>query len=74
MIGLYLVEMILKYALDNAGRAFRRTHNLSALFNSLPPSSKRSSEREYARVKENAQLRQNSQPREVDTTPPNVRE
>lgn len=50
IIGLYLVEMILKYALDDIGRDFTRTHNLRALFNRLPPSKRRAAQNEFARL------------------------
>ena len=36
IIGLYLIEMILKYAVDDLGRSFGRTHNLHNLFKKLP--------------------------------------
>ena len=50
MVGLYLVEMILKYALDNSDRKFSRSHNLYALFRRLPKPSKLLTEREYANL------------------------
>ena len=36
MIGLYLSEMLLKYALDDSNREFSRSHNLYGLFKRLP--------------------------------------
>ena len=57
MVGLYLVEMILKYALDNSDRTFSRNHNLYGLFRRLPRPSKLSAEKEYANLMPKSPLR-----------------
>ena len=57
MVGLYLVEMIRKYALDNSDRTFSRNHNLYGLFRRLPRPSKLSAEKEYAYLMPKSPLR-----------------
>ena len=47
IIGLYLVEVLLKYGLDDTDRRFTRSHNLLALFNRLPPHTRRSVAAKY---------------------------
>ena len=56
IIGLYLVEMILKYALDDADREFTRKHNLRALFDRLPWPTRRTAQNEYTRLLEKRSL------------------
>ena len=47
VIGLYLIEMLLKYALDDQGSEFGRSHNLYSLFRDLPPHHRRNVEKKY---------------------------
>ena len=49
-VGLYLTEMLLKYALDRAGKPYDRTHNLSELFSELPESSRSAVESKYSQL------------------------
>ena len=53
MISLYLIEMLLKYALDNMDREFRRSHNLYSLFKKLPRPQRRALERTYTAILNN---------------------
>ena len=50
MIGLYLVEMLLKYALDDSNRMFGRNHNLHSLFKKLPRPRRRAVAKMYDKV------------------------
>ena len=50
MIGLYLVEMLLKYALDDLNRQFGRSHNLYSLFKKLPRPRRRAVGKMYDKV------------------------
>ena len=50
IIGLYLAEMLLKYAADNLNRPQIRTHSLSSLFRQLPRPRRRSVERKYSEL------------------------
>ena len=47
IIGLYLIEMILKYAIDDLGRSFGSTHNLHSLFKKLPRPRQNSVEKKH---------------------------
>ena len=53
MIGLYLSEMLLKYALDDLDREFSRSHNLYSLFNKLPRPRRRAVARKYDEILHN---------------------
>ena len=53
MIGLYLSEMLLKYALDNLDREFSRSHNLYSLFKKLPRPRRRVVARKYDEILHN---------------------
>ena len=50
MVGLYLVEMLLKYAADDLGRQFGSNHNLFSLFKKLPRPRRRAVARTYGEV------------------------
>ena len=50
IVGLYLVEMLLKYALDDLGTEFGHHHNLYGPFELLPRARRRSTERMYHRI------------------------
>lgn len=50
IIGLYLVEMLLKYALDVHSIEHSRTHDLHRLFLKLPRSRRRAVERVYSKI------------------------
>ncbi len=50
VIGLYLLEMLLKYALDNVHRPYNRSHNLHNLFSELPESDRRAVESKYSQL------------------------
>ena len=50
IIGLYLVEVLLKYGIDDTDRQFSHSHNLASLFNRLPPSIRQAVERKYDEV------------------------
>ena len=47
IVGLYLIEMILKHAIDDLGRSFGRTHHLHNLFKKLPRPRQLSVEKKY---------------------------
>lgn len=47
IVGLYLIEMLLKYAVDDLGRDFGRSHNLYSLFRKLPRPRQRSVEKKH---------------------------
>ena len=47
IIGLYLVEMLLQYKLDDLAIEYEHDHNLQALFNSLPESCRHDVESKY---------------------------
>ena len=53
VVGLYLIEMLVKYAADNLDRRFGSTHNLLNLFNKLPRPRRRAVERKYEWVLRN---------------------
>ena len=50
IVGLYLSEMLLKCALDRAGKPYERNHNLSDLFSKLPESSRIAVESKYSQL------------------------
>ena len=50
IIGLYLVEMLLQYKLDNVGIPYEEDHNLHALFCSLPESCRSEVESKYSKL------------------------
>lgn len=50
VIGLFLTEMLLKYALDDCRRGFSRNHNLHRLFKNLPCPRRRAVERKYKEI------------------------
>ena len=50
MIGLYLAEMLLKYALDDLNREFSRSHNLYSLFEKLPRPRRRAVASKYDEI------------------------
>ena len=53
MIGLYLSEILLKYALDDLNREFNRSHNLYALFKRLPHPRRRAVAKKYDEILHN---------------------
>ena len=50
VIGLYLAEMLLKYALDELKREFGRSHNLYSLFKRLPRPRRRAVAKKYEEI------------------------
>ena len=50
IVGLYLTEMLLKYAMNRAGQPYGRIHNLSELFSELPKSSRSAVESKYSQL------------------------
>ena len=50
IVGLYLAEMLLKYALDHSGVPHGQHHNLHELFRNLPRPSRRAVERKYTEI------------------------
>ena len=50
IIGLYVIEMLLKYALDNAGVSHGQHHNLQQLFRNLSRQRRRAVERKYKEI------------------------
>ena len=50
IVGLVLIEMALKYALDDLGASYRGTHNLFSLFRKLPRPRRRGVERKYLKL------------------------
>ena len=57
VIALYLVEMLLKYALDSYGVPHGKKHNLHQLFMNLPRPTRRAVERRYAQLLRSAVAR-----------------
>ena len=53
IVGLYLVEMLLKYALDDMDRAFGSNHNLYSLYKKLPRPRRRAVSRVYDKILHN---------------------
>ena len=49
-VGLYLTEMLLKYALDHVGMSYDQHHNLHRLFTDLPESHRRAVEQKYTEI------------------------
>ena len=47
VVGLYIVEMLLKYALEGTGRTHGSHHNLHELFRNLPRQQRKAVERKY---------------------------
>ena len=50
IVGLYVIEMLLKYALDNAGVPHGQHHNLHQLFMHLSRQRRRTVERKYTEI------------------------
>ena len=50
IVGLYIVEMLLKYALDTSGASHGSHHNLHELFRNLPRQRRREIERKYTQI------------------------
>ena len=50
IVGLYLTEMLLKYALDNSGVSHGQHHNLHDLFRKLSRPRRRTVERKYTKI------------------------
>ena len=50
IIGLYITELLLQYALDNSGKTYKHDHNLHALFMKLPRQQRRAVERKYKKL------------------------
>ena len=53
IVGLYLIEMILKYALDDAGKPYDRSHSLRDLFLILPSERRSAVEDKYSQILSN---------------------
>ena len=50
IVGLYLAEMLLKYALDHSGASHGQHHNLHELFRNLSRQRRRAVERKYIKI------------------------
>ena len=50
VIGLYLAEMLLKYALDDLHKPYEHDHSLLELFRTLPRQRRRTVERKYSNI------------------------
>ena len=50
IIGLYIIELLLKYALDNVGVSHGQHHNLHDLFRNLSRQRRRAVERKYTKL------------------------
>lgn len=50
MVGLYLIEVLLKYAMNPSGRSYGRSHNLHAMFMQLSRLRRRVVERKYTEI------------------------
>ena len=50
IVGLYIIEMLLKYALDDSGSLHGQNHNLHELFRNLPRPRRRAVERKYREI------------------------
>ena len=50
IVGLYIVEMLLKYGLDNCGSSHGQHHNLQELFRNLPRPQRRAVQRKYSEI------------------------
>lgn len=53
IIGLYLSEMLLKYALDEIDVKYRNTHNLNSLYSKLPYDKKKRAKEKYKELLHN---------------------
>ena len=53
IVGLYIIEMLLKYALDDAGTSHGKRHNLYQLFKNLHRQRRRAVERKYTQLLNN---------------------
>ena len=53
MVGLYLLEMLMKYGLDHVNTPYNRNHNLLGLFNKLPEASRHAVESKYTQILSN---------------------
>lgn len=50
IVGLYLIEMLLKYALDDRGVGYKKNHNLQELFRKLSCEQRRAVEKKYSEI------------------------
>ena len=50
ILGLYIIEMLLKYALDDLGTPHGSNHDLNQLFSHLPRAKRRRVERKYTEI------------------------
>ena len=50
IIGLYIIEILLKYALDETGGSYGPHHNLHELFRNLPRQRRRAVDRKYGEL------------------------
>ena len=50
IVGLYVIEILLKYALDASGASYKRNHNLHQLFLKLSPIQRRRVEKRYTAI------------------------
>ena len=50
IVGLYVIEMLLKYALDDSGNSHGQHHNLHELFRNLSRPRRRAVERKYTEI------------------------
>ena len=50
IVGLYIIEMLLKYALDDSGSSHGQNHNLHELFRNLPRPRRRAVQRKYLEI------------------------
>ena len=50
IVGLYIIEMLLKYALDDSGNSHGQHHNLHELFRNLSRPRRRAVERKYKEI------------------------
>ena len=50
IVGLYIIEMLLKYALDDCGTPHGEHHNLRELFRNLPRPRRRAVQRKYTEI------------------------
>ena len=50
IVGLYIIEMLLKYAMDDSGRSHGQHHNLHELFRNLARPRRRAVQRKYTEI------------------------
>ena len=50
IVGLYLIEMLLKHALDDVNKPYDRSHNLRDLFDKLPLPNRQAVEKKYSEI------------------------